>query len=243
MPNKYVDFVTDEKFEECVMHVCKEFENTGNIDDEKLQKNGIDPIKMTFDMIKGKMNFKEWRKKESERQDDKSVNNAIGEFHQMLLGGVSGWTDLGIGSESHLDLQKNDDSIFMEIKNKENTVNSGSLQNVRDKLEKQSEKKPDALCYWAYVSAKNGKSEEKEWKGENENPNIRRLSGSKIYEVVTGDAKNLEKVWMALRLAIKNVCNSNFTSTEPDKEIFKTWFKKAYNKPKKSRKTKSSNKP
>src|SRR3989304_7308117 len=115
-PNRYVNFVSDEHFEKCVKHVCEKFEKNDIPDDEELQENGIDPIKMTFDMIKHGLIFDEWKKKEKERQDDKSVNNTIGEFHQMLLGAVDGWTDLGIGDESHLDLKKNDGSVFIEIK-------------------------------------------------------------------------------------------------------------------------------
>ena len=240
MPNKYVDFVSDAHFEKCVRHVCKEFENTGQIDDKKLQSNGIDPIKMTFDMIKHGISFDVWKKKEAERQDDKSVNNTIGEFHQMLLGGVSGWTDLGIGDESKLDLQKNDGSVFLELKNKENTVNDDSLRQVRGKLETAANTHTTAMCYWAYVVAKNGKSEDRDWEYKKvNNPRIRRLTGAKIYELITCDEKNLKRVWEKLPLAIKNVCGTNFTISSGDNMIFNDWFNNAFYKPKKSRKKKN----
>jgi len=243
MPNMYVDFVSDAWFEKCVKHVCDAFENIGSIvNDEDLQKHGIDPIKMTFDMIKQELSFDEWKKKEKERQDDKSVNNTIGEFHQMLLGGVSGWTDLGIGDDSHLDLKKDDNSFFLELKNKENTVNSDSKKEVRKKLDDKAREHPDAKCYWAYIVAENGSSEEKNWKykhATNKSDNIRRLSGAKIYELITGDENNLKLVWEKLPLAIKKVCNSNFSILPGDNLIFEQWFKNAFYKPKKSRKKKN----
>ena len=239
MSYKYVDFVSDEHFEKCVKHVCKEFEEMSNqIEDEDLQKHGIDPIKMTFDMIKQGLSFEKWKIKEKERQDDKSVNNTIGEFHQLLLGGVKGWTDLGIGDENHLDLQENNNKYFLELKNKENTVNSDSKKQVRQKLEDMARKFPKATCYWAYVVAENGKSEEKDWKykhGDN-SLNIRRLTGAKIYELITGDGNNLKKVWEKLPLAIKNVCDSTFVISSNDDNIFKEWFEKAFHKTNKSNK-------
>jgi len=81
----------------------------------------------------------------------------------MLLGCMDGWTDLGIGDDSHLDLKKDDDTIFMELKNKENTVNSDSKKQVRIKLEEKFAEKPNAKCYWAYIVAENGLSEERVW--------------------------------------------------------------------------------
>jgi hypothetical protein len=237
--NKYVDFVPDAHFEKCVKHVCNAFEKISiPANDKELQKEGIDPIKMTFDMIQHKMNFAKWKKKEKTRQDDKTVNNAIGEFHQLLLGGVENWTDLGIGDETHVDLKRNDNLYHLELKNKENTVNSDSKKQVRNKLEKLAKEFPKATCYWAYVVPKNGKSEEKEWEYKNGNNKlkVRRITGEKIYELITGDKNNLKSVWKALPSAIKNVCNCEFTISAKDNTIFEEWFVKAFTKPKKSKK-------
>ena len=69
------------------------------------------------------------------RQSDKTINTKIGEFHQELLSKVNGWVDLGIGDETEVDLKKEDNSIFIELKNKYNTVNSSSTKTCREKLE------------------------------------------------------------------------------------------------------------
>jgi len=228
--NSYVDFVSDNYFEKCVKHVCDSFSAlVQNIDVGELQKNGIDPFKMTFDMMNLRIDFDAWLKKEDSRQKDKTVNNTIGEFHQMLLGGVKGWRDLGTGDESHLDLQKNDDSIFMELKNRENTVNADSLAGVRKKLVTANKRFPNAQCYWGYIVAKNGKSEEKEWIYDGKKNNmIKRISGTKVYEIVTGDVNALENVWGALPGAIRKVCDTTYKFSEKDEGVFMEWFKQAF---------------
>ena len=210
MGNKYVDFVSDEHFEKCVKKVCDTYNEEIILNDLELQRNGIDSIKMTFDMICEEKDFRSWKIKESYRQKDKTVGNAIGRFHQELLGGVEGWTDLGDGDESKLDLKKNDNTIWMELKNKDNTINGDSGEKVREKLLIQI-KKHNAVGYFAYFVPKNKKSEDKDWmksKGENHR-DLRRISGSKVYELVTGKPNSLEQVWKALPLAIKKVCQKN----------------------------------
>ena len=232
MSNKYVDFVLDSHFKKCVRHVCDSYKEAKILEDKELQKNGIDPIKMTFDMIDKKMEFAEWKVKESSRQKDKTVNNSIGDFHQMLLGGVKGWTDLGVGDDTKLDLKKDDNTVFMELKNRQNTVNSDSAKQVRDKLEKQSKQYPKAKCYFAYLIAKNGKSEIKDWKkrDKKDNSNVKRISGSKIYEIITGDATSLENTWRALPLAINDVCGKKHEFSDEYQKTFDEWFLLAFSR-------------
>ena len=231
MVNRYVDFISDEHFKKCVTHVVNAYNKEFILEDKQLQKNGIDTIKMTFDMSCEGNNFKKWKIKESTRQKDKTVNNALGEFHQMLLGGVEGWTDLGAGDLTKLDLKKNDNSIFMELKNKDNTVNADSSAKVREKLLVQI-KKNNAIGYFAYLVPTNGKSQELDWiskKLEN-HKNLRRLSGTKVYEIVTGKHDALEQIWKALPLVLDDMHNIKNPLSENEKLEFKKWFKLAYNK-------------
>ena len=99
-----------------------------------LQRNTLDPIKQVFDISAMKIDSDSWVKNELIRQQDKTINNRIGDFHQRLLGKVDGWEDLGTGDTTKVDLRKEDNSIFMELQNKENTVNADSKDQVRRKL-------------------------------------------------------------------------------------------------------------
>jgi hypothetical protein len=231
MSNKYVDFVSDEHFKKCVKHVVDAYNEEHILEDSELQRNGIDTIKMTFDMMCEGNNFKKWKIKESYRQKDKTVNNALGYFHQMLLGGVKGWTDLGVGDSTKLDLKKNDNSIFMELKNKYNTVNADSSSKVREKLLRQI-KKHNAIGYFAYFVATNGKSEELGWNSQNleNHKNLRRLSGAKVYEIVTGKSNALEQVWKALPLVLREIHHIENPLSDKEKLEFEKWFRLAYQK-------------
>lgn len=222
--NKYVDFVSDEDFIKCVEHVVDAYSSSKKIKNsiELLQEseNTIDEFKTLFDVCVTKVSFDEWSNFELVRQNDKTINNKIGEFHQELLGHVDGWVDLGIGDETEIDLKKEDNSIFIELKNKYNTMNSSSTKTCREKLENVIEKYPNATAYWAYVINKNYKSEEKIWKYHGrEDERIRRISGDKLYEMITGDSQALEKVFNAIPEAIVDLLNEDYELSQADKKI------------------------
>jgi len=219
--NKYVDFVSDEDFLSCIKWVCDAYpSDSEKISMEKLQKNTIDPFKLVFDIVNGELKTEEWISAERIRQNDKTINNRIGEFHQKLLGKVKGWVDLGIGDESKVDLMKEDKSIFIELKNKFNTMNSDATDKCRDKLEKAIKNNPQSKAYWAFLVSKNGDTGDIIWKKDGkEDERIRKIWGSKVYELVTGDPKSLEKTWNAIYLAIKDLKKSNYSIDE--KEMMK----------------------
>ena len=186
----------------------------------KESKNTIDEFKTIFDVCVNQISFDEWLKFELTRQQDKTINNKIGEFHQELLGKVEGWVDLGIGDETEIDLKKEDNTVFIELKNKYNTMNSSSEKTCREKLEKVIEKYPDATAYWAYVISKNYKSEDRIWKyQQREDERIRRISGDRLYTMVTGDPKALEKTFNAIPKAIVEILGEEYKLTEEDEEL------------------------
>jgi len=228
--NKYVDFVSDEHFLRCVRWVCDSYPaEAGKIDMKALQRNIVDPFKMVFDIINGKLCVDDWIKNETIRQVDKTINNRIGDFHQKLLGGVKGWTDLGTGNQLKVDLKKDDETVFIELKNKFNTVNSDSLSKVRDKLEKAVSTRQKSVAYWAYIIEKDGSSGESEWNylGKN-NSKIRKVWGSNVYELVTGDKYALEKTWKVLPSAISDILKSKYDLTKEDRDKLVQFFKSAF---------------
>ncbi len=228
--NKYLDFISDDHFLKCVKHVCDGYSNLPvNITPSELQRNTIDPFKMVFDIANQNIDIEEWIRNEKVRQADKTLNNRIGEFHQMLLGGVKDWINLGIGDETKVDLKKTDNSIFIELKNKFNTVNSDSLDKVRDKLEKNLGKYPKSIGYWAYILDKNGKSIDEVWtRNGKSDPRLRRISGVRVYELVTKDPKALFKVWTALPVAIEDTLRKENLIGKDDSRKLIEFFQSAY---------------
>lgn len=224
--NKYVEFVSDEDFLECVEHVIDayilsiEFKTPLAILEES--KNTIDEFKTIFDVCVSQSSFQDWTRFELNRQHDKTINNKIGEFHQELLGKVDGWVDLGIGDETEIDLKKEDNSVFIELKNKYNTMNSSSTKTCREKLEKVIDKYPDATAYWAYVINKDYKSEDRVWQYQQRNDErIRRISGDKLYEMITGDSDALKKTFNAIPKAINELLGKDYDLSDIDKETMK----------------------
>lgn len=222
--NKYVEFVSDNDFLECVRKVVEAYqsldENVSPTSILKESKNTIDEFKTIFDVCVNQINFDEWLKFELTRQQDKTINNKIGEFHQELLGKVNGWVDLGVGDETEIDLKKEDNTVFIELKNKYNTMNSSSEKTCREKLEKVIEKYPDATAYWAYVISKNYKSECRVWKyQQREDERIKRISGDRLYAMITGDPQALEKTFNAIPKAIVEILGEDYTLTKEDEKL------------------------
>lgn len=224
--NKYVNFVSDKDFLECVKHVV-DFYLSDEYKEEpitvlKESKNDIDAIKTIFDITVKQIGFDGWANKELERQQDKTINNKIGEFHQELLGKVDGWVDLGIGDETEIDLKKEDNSVFIELKNKHNTMNSSSTKTCREKLENVIEQYPNATAYWAYIISRKYKSENRVWKYQGrENEKIRRISGDLLYEMITGDSDALEKVYEAIPKAIVDILGEDYKLLPYDEKLMK----------------------
>lgn len=227
--NKYVNFVSDEHFLSCIKWVCESYVRDTIITVKEMQKNIMDPFKMIFDITNNGITVHDWIRSEATRQADKTINNRIGDFHQRLLGGVQGWKNLGVGDESEVDLKKIDNSIFIELKNKFNTVNSSSLAQSRQKLERILRKYPKAKAYWAFVIDKSGDSGDAVWvyNGKND-PRIRKVWGKQVYELITGDADALIKVWKALPLAISDVLKRECKISSEDMKELVILFETAF---------------
>jgi len=233
--NKYVDFVSDDDFLECVRKVVDAYqileEDVTPTSILTESKNTIDGFKTIFDVCVTQTSFNEWSKFELTRQQDKTINNKIGEFHQELLGKVDGWEDLGVGDETEIDLKKEDNTVFIELKNKYNTMNSSSEKTCREKLENVIEKYPDATAYWAYVISKNYKSEDRVWRyQQREDERIRRISGDRLYAMVTGDSKALEKTFNAIPKAIVEILGEDYGLNKNDEEMQKKYNDIIFNK-------------
>jgi len=223
MPNTYVDFVSDEDFENCVKWVVH-----GYVPTQDIGRNGIDPFKTVFDMYNKGISFDSWKNTESTRQNDKTVNNKVGEFHQKLLGCVEGWNDLQTGDVA--DLGNTSQTIFIELKNRWNTVKGSDMIHMWDKLKKiVTTDYPGSTAYWGFINEKNGTSGEDIWEHQgNTNPSVKKIWGKNVYELITGKTDSLEKIWIALPNVLDAVLNKNISLEEGDKANLIAWFHTGY---------------
>lgn len=98
------------------------------------QKNVIDPFSSIFEASAFGVDHQTWKQSEMIRQCQKTLQNHIGDLHQKVLGSVSGWDNLLVGSASGVDLENTNKKIIAEVKNKHNTISLGSLGDQYHKL-------------------------------------------------------------------------------------------------------------
>jgi hypothetical protein len=175
------------------------------IDLKDFNKNLIDPIKLTFDAKVYQKTLEEIIETEVLRQLDKSNNNHIGYFHQNIFKYIHpAWTVPKIG----YDMINEQEKIFIEMKNKHNTMNSSSSQKTYMRMQNTILKDPAASCYLVEVIAKN--SQNSKWivslDGERvENEKIRRISIDQFYKLVTGKPYAFKELCEVLPQVIEDV--------------------------------------
>jgi hypothetical protein len=128
----YLSWITDQNLSDCVRVVLlKGFDGIDKAQKD-FYRNGVDPFSATFDAACNNMNIDEWIISERRRQSQKTLQNAIGHFHQRVLSNVDGWI---IPDENFIDLVNENQRIVVELKNKHNTVKKSDLKGVYDELQ------------------------------------------------------------------------------------------------------------
>ena len=158
-----LNFISEENLKNHVKEtILKYGEQLQSYTLQVLNKNIVDPVKLIFDKSVSRLSWDEIIKSEICRQRDKANNNSIGYFHQNLfkyLAGCEvpkeGWdvifrNDNGIltpdGDTVH--------TIYVEMKNKHNTMNSASAAKTYIKMQNQLLTDDDCVCYLVEAIAK-----------------------------------------------------------------------------------------
>ena len=100
--------------------------------EESLYSNVVDPFSAVFDTLSESISMTEWLKSERKRQIQKTIQNALGTYHQEILGKVTGWRSLGTGEI--VDLVNDQLQIIAEVKNKHNTTKGNHKRDIYDDL-------------------------------------------------------------------------------------------------------------
>ena len=205
MKNKYVPFVSDSHLLDCIGNLHKAYlKAKNNITKKNLYSNKVDTIKLTFDARFNTIDEESLIQLEILRQIDKSINNSIGTFHEQILGGIKGFE---AGNLSGYDIKSNDDTLFADIKNKHNTMNSGAAEALFQKLARYANDYKKANCYWVQILAKGSFCEL--WSGdingkEYSHSRVYKISGDQFYALLSGQTDALFQLYKVLPLAIKD---------------------------------------
>lgn len=209
MKNKYVEFISDEHLFLCIANLHKAYlKAKNNISKKNFYSNKVDTIKLTFDAKFNEISEDSLIEFEILRQIDKSINNSIGTFHEQILGGIEGFE---IGNLSGFDIKAKNDTLFADIKNKHNTMNSSSAESLFQKLARYADTYKKANCYWVQILAKGSFIEK--WTGEingkeYSHSRVFKISGDQFYALLSGQGDALFQLYKVLPLAIKDYLNS-----------------------------------
>ncbi len=211
MKSYNLGFISDEDIFEHVRNTVLQYRRSINL--AEFNKNLIDPIKLTFDSKIYGQTMEESIKSECIRQIDKTNNNRIGYFHQYLFRyAKDGWEVPENGEKGGFDVLNEERHIFVEMKNKHNTMNSSSASDTYVKMQSKILRDDKATCMlvetiarksqnikWDLTVNKNGRTEKYS------HERIRRVSMDKFYGIVFNDNEAFFKLCKVLPQILDDV--------------------------------------
>lgn len=186
MKNYNLSFITNENLFNHVKETIEKYRF--NINLKEFNKNLIDPIKLTFDSKVYGKTIEQIIDAETIRQMDKTNSNHIGYFQQNIFKyiGDNSW----IVPNQGFDVINEELKIFVEMKNKHNTMNSSSSQKTYMRMQNKILENSENQCFLVEVIAKSSQNIIWNVSLDNQsvsNERIRRVSIDKFYEIVTGE--------------------------------------------------------
>ncbi|MBS7349325.1 MAG: Eco47II family restriction endonuclease [Comamonas sp.] len=210
--SKYsLGFISDKDLYQHIQQTVEKYRF--QVDLAAFNKNLIDPIKLTFDTKVYQREIADVISDEVLRQLDKSNNNHIGYFHQNIFHYLGdGW----FVPEKGYDIVHLDKQIYVEMKNKHNTMNSSSAQKTYMRMQNTILQNPNACCMLVEIIAKD--SQNIPWAmsldGQHvSHEKIRRVSIDKFYELVTGQQYAFRDLCQVLPIVIEDVVANMNTQT------------------------------
>lgn len=226
-----LNFISEDDFTKHVAATIAQYDKKLlPIDIEKFNSNIVDPVKMIFDKNVYQYSWEDLIGNEIFRQRDKSANNDIGYFHQRIFqyidncrvpdnGKEGGW-DVIFQNDEGINLPDGDRvrTIYVEMKNKHNTMNSSSAGKTYIKMQNQLLQNDDCACFLVEAIAK--KSQNVKWtttvNGSSvSHKRIRRVSMDQFYALVTGCDTAFYDMCMELPNTISKVVSTDKNITIP----------------------------
>lgn len=203
-----------------------------------LFSNTLDCFSCTIDALIQGITIEAWMEQEKARQSQKTLQNAIGDFHQKVLGTLDGVVDLQTGGI--IDLEAKEKKIVAEVKNKWNTTKGNHKPNIYDDLEKVLRNyASDFVAYYVEILPKNGKrynlpfcpSDNTTKVKRPTNERIRVIDGYSFYALMTGDEHALRKLYLKLPVIVCEILNEEFHLNRDYSKLDKQAdFKEIFNK-------------
>ena len=216
-----LDFISKRDFKRHVQNTIQNYgDKLSSYDLKRFNNNIVDPIKLIFDKTVYQYSWEEIIKNEIFRQRDKSNNNDIGYFHQRIFQYIKGCSvpqsggDVVFSPKTRIEVPDCGDvgTIYVEMKNKHNTMNSASSAKTYMKMQGQLLKDDDCACFLVEAIAK--RSQNITWSvsvdgNRQKHRRIRRVSMDEFYKTVTGEDDAFYKMCMVLPSVIQEVVSKS----------------------------------
>lgn len=230
-----LSFISEDDFTNHVKSTIEKYgEKLKSFDLKRFNKNIIDPVKLIFDKTVYQASWEEIVSNEIFRQRDKSNNNDIGYFHQRIFQYIDKCRVPDNGKEGGWDvIFENPDSIeipsagtvsrvYVEMKNKHNTMNSASAGKTFIKMQNQLLTDDDCACFLVEAIAQH--SQNIKWettvdKHKVGHKLIRRVSLDKFYALVTGQEDAFYQMCMVLSDVIQKAVDELGNSIVPNDTV------------------------
>ena len=212
-------FISEKDFTDHVKNTIKKYgEKLESYDISRFNKNIVDPIKLIFDKMVYQSTWEEIINNEIFRQRDKSKNNDIGYFHQEIFQYIANCTVPPNGQQGGWDVIYKDPkgipipnaskvhTVYVEMKNKHNTMNSASASKTFIKMQNQLLKNDDCACFLVEAIAKRSQNIKWETTVDGDRVShklIRRVSLDQFYALVTGQEDAFYQMCMVLPSVIQ----------------------------------------
>ncbi|WP_455047658.1 Eco47II family restriction endonuclease [Mogibacterium diversum] len=228
-------FISENDFENHVKATIEKYgEKLESFDLKRFNRNLIDPIKLIFDKTVYGSSWNEIVSNEIFRQRDKSNNNDIGYFHQRIFqyinncevppNGESGGWDVIYKNSNGIEIPDAGKvkTIYVEMKNKHNTMNSASAGKTFIKMQNQLLSDDDCACF--LVEAISQRSQNIKWettvdKRKVGHKLIRRVSIDQFYALITGEEDAFYNMCMVLPEVIEKAVNNMQDARVPNDTV------------------------
>ena len=226
-----LNFISENDFKKHVVETIKKYgEKLESFNLKRFNKNIVDPIKLIFDKSVYQMSWAEIINNEIFRQRDKSNNNDIGYFHQRIFqyikncrvpqnGEEGGW-DVIYENPNGIEIPNAGvvHTIYVEMKNKHNTMNSASAGKTFIKMQSQILDNDDCACFLVEAIAQHSQNIKWETSVDKKKVGhklIRRVSLDQFYAMITGQKDAFYQLCMILPSVINSAVQELDNSLVP----------------------------
>jgi hypothetical protein len=204
-----------------------------------LYRNTLDCFSASIDSLIQGISLDKWMIQERERQVQKTKQNAIGSFHEEVMGSIDGVEQIPVGDV--IDIKSERHCLVAEIKNKHNTTKGYHKIRVYEDLSEIISRNPGFVGYYVEVLPKGQgvynkpfvPSDNKKKKRAALREDIRVIDGRSFYHLLTGFDDAIDELYSELPSIVSEVVKESFGETlNPDEvresSAFYDNFNRAY---------------